>query len=420
MLFRDGRSAPEGVRVKGDRRAPIRARAKGVWRAGWLLGIGLWNACEARSTQVLNERESGDSAPHVDEPAHESLPTRVKLSPEVVQAAKIKTGKVTREALATTLSLPGEIVADPDRSARVASPVAGRLERVQLREGSVVKKGDVLAVIRVPDLGKLRSLAAATLARAKAARANANRLEKLAAQRLASEQLYLDAVATAEALDVEAQAAQQQLAALGLSAEAGNPSQLTLRAPLSGTVVSRSAVVGQPVTAEQVLADIVDFDEVWFLGRVFEKDLGRLARDSSAEVQLNAYPNERFSGKVEYIGRQVDPIARTVTARIRLTNRAEQLRVGLFGTAYVSLDDTRRAQPTLVVPRGALTEIAGKPVVFVRQADADFELHELTLGESAAGKVQVLAGLREGEDVVVEGVFTLKSAVLKHTFAEDE
>ena len=67
-----------------------------------------------------------------------------------------------------------------------------------------------------------------------------------------------------------------------------------------------------------------------------------------------------------------------------------------------------------------MTDIGGKTVVFVRHADDDFELHDVTLGDSALGKVEVLNGLREGELVVTEGVFTLKSVVLKSTLAEDE
>lgn len=358
--------------------------------------------------------------PHVDEPEHEELPTRVELSDAVVRDAKLRTAAVTREVLAVTLALPGEIAADPDRSARLSSPIAGRIEEVRFREGSTVAKGDVLAVIRVPDLGRLRSLESATLARARAARSNVARLDQLRAQRLTSEQVYLDALATAESLEVEARAAGEQLAALGMGAVGKQPSSLSLRAPISGVVVSRDAVLGQPVSAEQVLCEIVDLSELWFLGRVFEKDLGRLRLSARAEVQLNAYPKGRYSGLVEYIGRQVDPVARTVTARIRLTNRADELRVGLFGTAHVSTLDESSAQATLVVPRSALTEIGGKQVVFVRHADRDYELHELVLGESAEGKVQVITGLREGEQVVVDGVFTLKSLVLKNTFAEEE
>jgi cobalt-zinc-cadmium efflux system membrane fusion protein len=326
---------------------------------------------------------------------------------------------VTKETLEATVALPGEVVADPDRAARVASPIAGRIERVDFREGSSVKKGDVLALVRVPDLGRLRSNLAATLAKARAARTNALRLKELAAQRLAPEQAYLDALATADALDAETRAASEQIAALGIGPGSG-PSQLTLRAPVSGVVVVRDAVIGQPVTADQVIADIVDLSEVWFLGRVFEKDLGRLKLNAAAEVQVNAYPKQRFTGGVEYIGRQVDAVARTVTARIRLANREDLLRVGLFGTAYVSTSEEGGRRAMIVVPRSAITEVAGKPVVFVRQADGDFELHELTLGDSAAGKVQVIAGLREGEQIVTQGIFTLKSAVLKTSFAEEE
>jgi len=359
-------------------------------------------------------------APHTDEPEHEELPTRVKLTEMVLRDAKVHTVAVSREVLSITVALPGELTADPDRSAQLSSPIEGKIEEVRFREGSVVEKGDVLAVIRVPDLGKLRSNQASARAKASAARTNAVRLKGLLEQRLASEQSYLDAMAEAESYEVEARSATEQLTSLGLSGSGGRPSLLTLRAPLSGTVVSRHAVLGQPVRADQVLCEIVDLSELWFLGRVFEKDLGRLRQGALAEVQLNAYPKERFEGSIEYVGQQVDPVARTVTARVRLTNRGDHLRVGLFGTAYVSTGDGQGGESTLVVPRSALTEIGGKQVVFVRQADQDYELHDVVLGASAAGKVQVLAGLREGELVVDVGVFTLKSAVLKSTLAEDE
>ncbi|MDB4989849.1 MAG: Cobalt/zinc/cadmium efflux transporter, rane fusion protein CzcB family [Myxococcaceae bacterium] len=378
--------------------------------------------CSKSESKAPSEPSKADApeAAHRDEPEHEELPKRVRLEDEVTKDAKITTAPVVREALTVTLSLPGEIVVDPDKAARLSSPIAGRIEDVRFREGSTVKKGDVLAVIRVPDLGRLRSEQAAAQAQAKAARANAKRLKELLSQRLTSEQTYLDAAANADALELGARAASEQLGALGLSGQGGNPSALTLRAPLSGVIVTRNAVVGQPVSAAEVLCEIADLSELWFLGRVFEKDLGKLQLEAATEVQLNAYPQQRFGGVVEYIGRQVDPVARTVTARVRLTNRDDLLRVGLFGTAYVSTTGSQAREPTLIVPRSALTEVGGKQVVFVRQADKDFELHEVTLGDSAAGKVAVIAGLREGEQVVVEGVFTLKSAVLKSTFAEEE
>lgn len=363
--------------------------------------------------------EKADASAHTDEPEHEELPKRVRLTKDVIADAKIQTAPVIKEILAVTLALPGEIAADPDKSARVASAVAGRLADVRFKEGSAIKKGDVLAMVRVPEIGKVRSAYNATTAKAAAARANAERLGPLAEKGLASKQEVVAAKAEADALEAEARALNEQLGALGMGS-AGGGSELVLRAPVSGIVISRDAVVGQPVTTEQTIATIADLSEAWFLGRVFEKDLGRLKVGAKADVQLNAYPKERFDGTVEYLGRQIDPVARTVTARIRLVNRGDLLRIGLFGTARVSTGEEGKQVPVLVIPRTAVTEIGGKPVAFVRHADDDFELHDVVLGESSLGKVEIVNGLREGEKVVVEGVFTLKSAVLKGTIAEEE
>lgn len=357
---------------------------------------------------------------HADEGEHEELPTRVRLDPDVVKAAQIETAPVAREVLASTLDLPGELASDPDKTAKVSALVPGRIEAVHFKEGETVKKGALLILLQVPELGKVKATYTAISAKAAAARTNAGRLQALADKRLAANQEVLTASAEADALEAEARAAREQLAALGTGSQMSAGSTLALRAPVGGLIVSRDAVVGQPVAAEQMLATIADLSEVWFLGSVFEKNLAQVRLGAPAEIQLNAYPDERFSGSVEYLSRQIDPVARTITARIRLTNRDDLLRLGLFGVARVATGEESKKAGVLVVPRSAVTEIAQKPVVFVRQPDGDFDLHEVVLGGSGLGKVEVVSGLREGEQVVKSGVFTLKSAVLKSTFGEDD
>lgn len=355
---------------------------------------------------------------HADEAEHKGLATRVRLDPVVVADAKIRTAPVAREVLAATIDLPGEVSSDPDKTAKVSALVPGHIESVTFAEGQAVKRGDVLALIKVPELGKAKAAFAAMTAKAASARSNADRLQALSERRLAANQEAVAAKAEADALQAEAQAADEQLRALGTGTVVG--SRLALRAPIDGVVISRDAIVGQPVTAEQTIATIADLSEVWFLGRVFEKNLGEIHVGAPAEVQLNAYPKERFKGTIEYLAKQIDPTARTVVARIRLTNRGDFLRLGLFGVAHVGTSEDAKNKPALVVPRSAVTEIGNKSIVFVRQADGDFDLHEVVLGEGALGKVQVVSGLREGEQAVVDGVFTLKSAVLKSTFGEEE
>lgn len=378
-------------------------------------------ACRDKDKREAREepRPASSSAGHQGESEHDAIPKVAKLSKEVVASAKIQTAPATKEVLAPTLSLPGEIAADPDRSARVSSPVAGRVVDVRFREGSVVKKGDVLAVLRIPEIGKVRAAHSATLAKAASAKANAERLEGLADKGLSPKQEAVAARAEADALAAESKALAEQLQALGMGA-GGQGSELSLRAPVGGTVVTRDAVVGQPVSTEQTIASIADLSEVWFLARVFEKDLGRLDVGAAAEVVLNAYPSEHWSGKVEYVGKQIDPIARTVTARVRLENRGDALRLGLFGAARVVAKGERAGEPVLVVPRSAVTIVAGKTAVFVRVGDGEFEMHEVTIGDAAAGKVRVLSGLREGEQVVVEGAFTVKSVLLRGTIASED
>lgn len=395
------------------------------------LGAALLLATVIAGCRRSAEKEREEPAPptttsaHDDgDKGHEGIPKHVKLDKRIIENAKIRVEPVAKEVLAPTLALPGEIAADPDRSARVSSPIAGRLTDVRFREGSNVKKGDLLALLRIPEIGKVRAAHSATLAKAAAARANADRLGILADKGLSPSQEALAARAEADALEAEAKATGEQLSALGMGASGGG-SELALRAPVSGTVVARDAVVGQPVSTDQVVASIADLQEVWFLARVFEKDLGLMEIGAPSEITLNAYPNEHFSGTVEYVGKQIDPVARTVTARIRLQNHDDLLRLGLFGSARVVAKQSVSAAgapnaPVLVVPRSALTEVAGKTVVFVRTAEDEFELHEVTAGDASAGRVRIIAGLREGENVVTDGAFTVKSVLLRGTLADED
>jgi len=361
--------------------------------------------------------------PHDDESEeHEALPTKVRLPANVVRSAGIKVVAATSDSLPATVDLTGEIAADPDKSARLAARVPGRIVEVKVKEGGRVTAGQTVAVLESPELARARATLASASARAKSARLNADRLKNLEAKSLASGQELSAAQAEAAALDAEVAAARQTLGALGQgSAEAqGGSARVTIRSPLPGFVLSRDAVQGQSVDAEHVIAVVGDLENVYFLGRLFEKDLARVKVGASTEVRLNAYPNEMFEGKIETIGRQLDPAARTVTARILIHNHGDLVKVGLFGTARVVVGPAENPAKRVVVPLAAVTRVANKDVVFVRQADGDFETHPVTVGRTAGGRVEILSGLRAGEQVVVDGVFTLKSTILKGTFGGEE
>lgn len=379
---------------------------------------------DARTSQAHPSATQADGgAPHSDEAEeHEELPKEVRLSDEVVAQAGIKNTAAVELVLPATVSLTGEVVADPDRSAKVALRVAARIVDVRVKEGDRVKAGDVLLIAESKELAQARAAYVALLARADAARKNADRLERVAGKGLAAGQEVADAQAAARTLEAEARAAKQTLSALGPGAldVEGDTARLLVRAPIGGYVLRRDAVRGQTVADQHVAAEIADLDRPWFLCRLFEQDLAKVKLGAAAEVRLNAYPAEVFQGRIESIGRQLDPAARTVVARVVLRNRDDLLKVGLFGKALVVSVESAPGNARIVVPLGAVTQIAGKDVVFVREPNGHFAVHHVTLGRSAAGKVEIVAGLRPGEQVVSEGVFTLKSAVLKSTFGEED
>jgi len=420
-------------------------------RAGWRRSR-LWLLCCLTCVQINCKscRDSNDGGPpaataqHKDEPApHESLPTRVTLSADVEKAAGIRTQPVTAQALPATVEIVGEVAADPDRAARVTARISGRVASVHVREGDRVRSGTLLAVIESLDLLRTRATLVAAQAREKSASENAARLSTLVPSGLAARQEVLGATAESQALQAEASAAAQTLHALGASAE-GRGSRLELRAPIDGVIISRSATLGQSVDPAHVLFDLADLERAHFVGRLFEKNLSRVQVGATAEVRLNAYPQQVFVGQVESVGRQLDPMARTVVARLRIEDKKDAglLRIGLFGVARISLPDEAgpesagrepataaprdggsepaRSGKKLVVPLSALSRITDRDVVFVRQPDGHFEVHPVTLGRTASGLVEILSGLRLGEQVVIDGAFTLKSALLRSTLAEDE
>lgn len=346
---------------------------------------------------------------------------RVVLTPSVVSAMKIRTAPIAREFLGGGVELPGEVASDPDRTARIASPVAGRIETVFLSLGALVHSGDRLLTVRVPELSRLRADAAAKEAMSRVAKANAERTASLGGVGASSQKEVAQASGEAAAMDVQARAAAEIVRELGTSpgVEVTN-SVLTLRAPVAGTVISRNATMGQPVLAEQVLGTIADLRQVWFVARVYEGDLNHVHVGDRAAVRFNAYPDRHFDGQVSHLGEQVDPVTRAVTARIVLDNSEGLLRLGLFGTMHVTAVASSPKRAPLVVPEGAVTDIGGKPTAFVQVGEASYELRVVVLGASAVGKVEIVSGLGDGDEIVVDGAFTLKSVTLRGTLGNED
>jgi cobalt-zinc-cadmium efflux system membrane fusion protein len=343
---------------------------------------------------------------------------RLSVSERVEKDAGIKISPVEMATLPATVELTGEVAANPDRMVQVPVRVPGRLVSVSFQEGQRVAAGDLLATIESSEVARIRSELTSTSTRADAARKRVERLEKLIEAGTASPQDLETARAESAALDADVSAARQTLASIG--GGGGATARLQIRAPFAGVIMKRDGVVGQPVGADHVVAEIVDLDHALFLARLFEHDLSRVHEGAGAEVMLDAYPDVVFSGKVITIGRQVEPVARAVLSRIAIDDKDGRLKIGLFGTVTVVIPDPATMPPVPIVPTGAVTRIDEHPVVFVEVGKREFEVRQVELGHAANGRVEITKGLKSGDRVATAGLFTLKSLALKSTFGEED
>lgn len=375
-------------------------------------------ACGGNST--ASDEKSVAGAKHGDD-------NRIVVSERVAREAGIQVAAVEMGALPATVDLTGEVAADPDRTAKVPVRVGGRVVEMKFQEGQRVAAGEVLATIESGEVARIRADLSATRTRADAAHQRVERLAKLVEAGTASAQDIETARAEAGVLDADVAAARQTLASIG--GGAGATARLEIRAPFAGVVTKRDGVVGQPVAADHVLAEIVDLDRAVFLARLFEHDLARVHEGSDAEVRLDAYPGIVFPGHVLAIGRQVEPIARAVLARIAIADQGNRLKIGLFGTAVAIVPDPTTAPLVPIVPASAVVQIGEHTIVFVEVAAPDpsgsqtktglvFEIRNAETGHATSGKIEIAKGLKPTEKVAIAGMFTLKSLALKSTFAE--
>lgn len=376
--------------------------------------------CKKAEKEELSKPGATVADGHADEKKHDELPKVVKLTPDVVRSADVRTAPARLRRMAATVDLNGQVVANPEATAMIGARVSGRVVRVALREGDTIAAGKVVAVITSPEVAKLRSSWAAATARAAAVRGNATRLRELFRERLGAEQEAVGAEAEATASEAERDAQGRTLRGLGVPLQAsGDPSLVVLTSPIAGSVVQLDAALGQAVEPAHTLATVSDLSRVWFQAQLFEKDLGRVEEEATAEVRLNGYPDRVFTARVARISGRVDPQARTLTARLALRDPEHKLRLGLFGTARVSVRSAD-SREQLAVPLSAITDLGERKAVFVRHEHDDYEVHDVQLGQTAGGFVGVLSGLKEGEEVVVSGVHTLRSVVLKGSMKDGD
>jgi cobalt-zinc-cadmium efflux system membrane fusion protein len=333
---------------------------------------------------------------------------RVAYAADAPELSALAVAPAEPEAAATVLTT-GRLAWNEDATARVFSPVAGRVVRLLADVSTRVGRGQPLALLQSPDLGQAQADAARAATDLDAAERTLVRARALyehgAAPRKDLEAADADRARSA----VESARARARLALLGGGTGAVDQS-FRLVSPLRGVVVDRALNPGQEVRgdAQTPLFTVSDPSSLWVYLDLAEKDLGRVRPGMGLAIRSAAYPERVFAGRVEVVGETLDPTTRTVKARGRLENPARLLKAEMYVDVEVS---DPAARPRLAVPTTAIVAEGERRFVFVEEGRGSFRRRPVVAGPERDGKTEILSGLAPGQRVVAEGSLLLESVL---------
>ncbi len=306
----------------------------------------------------------------------------VKILPEVVNNLGVRTAPVRRETLSRNISTVGYLDYDETRISHIHTRTEGWIERLTVRaEGEQVGKGQLLFELYAPTL-------------------------------VNAQEEYLQALASGNRL--LSQASGERLLALGVSpAQVKQLEQnrkvaqyVRFHAPQSGILSRLNVREGMYVKPDTEVMSLANLDQVWLLAEVFERQAGWVKKGQAAEARLPALPERTWSGEVEYIYPDLDPVTRTLRARLRFDNTERLLMPNMY--AHVEIHG-EPAREILTIPNEALIHGADMTRVVISLGNGSFEVRKIRAGMESDDRVEVLSGLEEGEEIVVSAQFLIDS-----------
>ncbi|HYE36920.1 efflux RND transporter periplasmic adaptor subunit [Methylocaldum sp.] len=316
----------------------------------------------------------------------------IKISPDKIQKLGVRTAEAEQRDLVRTVRAVGLVEPDERRFHAVTLKFDGYIEKLHVNAtGQSVKKGQPLFELYSPDLVSAQN--DYLIARnSQSALNNANprtqaEMENLVQSSL--ERLRYWGISETEIRRLEQQAEVQR--------------NLVIRSPVSGVVMEKMAVAGMRAMAGEALFKLADLSSIWIIAEVFEQELGLISAGQTVRVRLDAYPGRTFDGKVTFIYPTLNPETRTVRVRIELPNPQGLLKPMMY--AHVELAGT--ARQALAIPQSSVLEGGKRTQVLVDRGEGRFEPRIVRLGTRGDEWVEVLEGLKAGENVVVSANFLI-------------
>jgi HlyD family secretion protein len=331
--------------------------------------------------------------------------------PMTVEVTKVSRGKIAAH-ITVVGNLIGEATVD------VAPKAGGRLQSISVKLGDRVRRGQSIAKIedreiveQVNQAEASHKVAEANVRRSDAdlslALTNVERARNLYGRQLLPKQQLDDAEArytsAVAALDLaRAQTAQSSARLQELKINLANTSVVS---PTDGFVSMRHVDPGAWVSQNAPVASVVDISSLRLVANVVEKDLKAVNPGDPAVVEVDAYPGEKFNGRIARVSPILDPATRTASMEVEIPNREYRLKPGMYAKVTLEVDSRENV---LLIPKMALVDSQGERGVYQPNDESRASFKRVSVGLEDNEKAEILDGLREGEIIISTGAGALR------------
>jgi membrane fusion protein (multidrug efflux system) len=303
----------------------------------------------------------------------------------------VKTTKISSAELTQQVKTLGTALAYD--SAKIVAATSDYLTLLDINEGQQVKKGQLLAQLNDTEEKARVNELKALLNEQKRQLARLNNLTRTQAS----------AMSLLDEQQAKVNATQAQLDAV-----LARLSEMQIKAPFDGLLGLRQVSEGAYISAGTVLTTLDDISVIRVEFNVSEHYMADLKIDMPLAITNVAYGQTKFIGKIKALDPRLDPVTRSIKVHGTIENSDLKLRPGMLLNVTVELANNK----VLQVPEKAIVPLQNRHYVYVVSADNSVQQVEIKLGQRVPGSIEVLSGLKEGDEVVVEGTQKLRSGVI--------
>jgi len=336
-----------------------------------------------------------------------SIENTTTLTDAQLKNAGIQTGKIEEREISSTLKLNGKIDVPPQSLVSISVPMGGYLKYTNLLEGTHVVKGQVLCVVEDQQYIQLQEDYLLAKAKIGYAKAEFERQKELNQSKASSDKVYQQAQAEYNSLSVMVQSYGEKLKFAGINPNSVSTKSISksinIYSPISGYVTKVNVNIGKYVSPSDILFEIVDPTDIHLALTVFEKDINKLAIGQSLIAYTNTDPTKKYPCEIILIGQDFSK-NRSTEMHCHFNNYDKTLLPGMYMNAEIEL----HIQKSNALPSDAIVTFENKNFVFVANGNKQFEMKEVTLGNTENGFTEIIVSddLKDKE-IVTKGAYAI-------------